>query len=778
MDKYKEREYMGRIGNNVINHTGGYDGKYNSIVSLSSHILDVSIIGMKTYMYDKDDINEEDIDILSCALTLHDLDKVMYYKLDIDKEHTDKELLREYFEYDWFGIIDYLGKHSNNPVDEYFDIIYYLIKRTEKRDSIDNLPNVPIKYRQMSKYCELSDSTVSIDDVSDKYNNLLNYYSEDYVHTINITRSSRPIIHFLVLDSIKNTIINNTNNIIIGNTDTDIIYIGNNINIDKYKDDIINDVSESIKNRFDFNCKATGQILNYNALPIVDIKYNDKKDIIRSEYIDNTIKRETWGTKKHENIPEEYKEYLPVILHRLYVLKDYDFDNDTLNEYMDNIKDEYHGSKYKVKLIHKVLDNYDEVGDEFITECKEYEDDLKETLLSDNNIIENVVDTILGNDYQEDIIIPSNDEVCYMCGKEAHNKYQGNTLFTTEGYSKRTEYEQKYKNICDTCLTSNAIFNDIVDKSEAYGDDIIMVYFYYNTFTSSLSEVSDKMTTEILDGTLAFDDSEDGIGAITLYNPTVHIQPITVDKTSAESEKNRKLRTVKNILERVKSTGLKVTLSTPFKPFESNDSVFVDNNSIREQNILGLKEIERYEDIDQKLSLLSIGNQFQGKLNENYPYQYIIPNEPENIINNSSVKFDIPPNKINNIEYYINNYNSMSGMYELAEKGYELYGFEYDSKHKRTKVVRECLNTLIDAKQKSISRDEMITMVSGKAQSVADRMSDGNYNKTKESNEFSKVLIEYVDDKYDNIAELTKKQNTIINTYDYAYLKCLDKHSD
>lgn len=774
----KLRRYMGIVGNNIIDEVGQYDGKYNSTVSLASHLIDVSLIGLQSYIHDVDgNIDDEMFDVLASALTLHDLDKVVEHKENITADSTDREVLDLYFENDWFEIESYLSQHSDDPIDEYEDILLYLIKRTEKRDSIESMPSVPPKFRRLSRYCELADSTVSEmtnhSDVQRGYDNLEDFYGDNELQYLKLVRTERPILHYIIVDVVEDCI-RDRGRTVLGSTPTGILYLGDEIEITELVDPLADRVSTEISREFEFNCTANWRSVDYDALPVVDIPLDKKRENIKTQYTKNVLKHDPCDTEVIEDIPDEFMNILPEALHKLYVEGNYEFADDNLQDLVTEIQDEHHGSKHKILLIHKVLQNWIEYKDGFIEECKSWTDEFHSSIEPDKNHIESVIEDVLGIRF-DTVKIPSSENVCHMCGQEATTEYNGdNTVLQTRGFSKRTSADQRNRKICETCQMEHALISSLVDQSDAYGDDIMMVYFYFDNFSSSLAleETADRTRADILNGDLAFDDDSDGLGSISLYNPLVHFQPITVEGTNVESEKNRKLRTVKDILERIKDTGMKARITTPFRPFEPSEEVFKDNNPVYPQEVLDATTIDRYEDLDEIVDTLRIGSMFQAETEENYPYQYVVPATAENIIYNAERKFSNTPSTVTLLGSYVHDYCKMSDMKTVAEKGLNLYGHQYQSKYKKVKIVRAGLDKILEARNDDLDRNQTIELVAGEVSSASQSLT---YTvSTEDAEAFAESLIEYCD-QFKGITELSDKKNSIVNTYKFAYERAMNK---
>jgi hypothetical protein len=753
--KYNQRRYMGLVGSKVINEVGRYDGSDDTVVSLASRILNTGLIGLNTYLYDtiatdKKSFDEEELDTLSTALTLQHVEQI------VSNKTGEEGGVKEYYENDWFEL--------KNNLEHNVDEVQRLVES----------PN-----SELGRYCQLATSTADVmtnnSSVQDGYEVLQEFH--DDAQMIQLTRSERPLTHYMVIEAVEQEL-HDMGFVVLGSTPTGILYLGSEVETDNLIEDVSERVAELIASRFNFGCKAKFRSVSYNALPVVELPLDEKRRIISDEYIENVITDDASGTEPIETIPDEFVEVLPEALHKLYVEKDLSFEDERLVEEMDDIKEEYHGMKYKMWIIQRVLEDYDRLGESFIEECRKWTDDYEDAITPEGSPLKSIVEVVFGESY-EDVELPSASNSCFLCGQHAENSYQGGRVYGTNStYSRRTSFDQDKKSICTKCNMEDSMISSLIDDSGVYGDDIAMVYLFFDNFSGSIAveELADERVSDVLEAELAFTESDsDGLGAVSLYNPLVHMQPVALDSGKNESDSNKKLRMVRNILKRVQDTGMKARVTTPFRPFDPSNEVFKDSNPVQAQLSIGAEYVERYEDVDELVELLDIGNQFHGATTESYPYQYIVPPKAESLIHNAERKFDVPPSNKTLLQSYIVDNCSMNDMKKVASLGFDLVGYQYESKHAKTKMFREALDALLDARQKNFDRDGEVEIVAGAVMRAAEDQSDYVDSETVE--EFSEALVEYCE-QYDTLHELSNKKNSIADTYKFAFERVMDEHNE
>lgn len=780
-----QRGYMHQIGTDVIDELGRYDGKRQSNISLASHIVNTTLIGLNVYAYEElilkgnDRIDEEEYKLLSVALTLHDVNKIVSATQDKDITNNSKEALELYFEEDVLGIDSYL-----DGADEYFMDILYLIQRTETGENASETRGYNSEYTGLEAYCEIGDgvsSATTAGDMKDGYrrlNRMMSHISSNIVHHLSFNRTSRPFLSSIVMEEVKGELQDEYGLVICSST-TDVLYLGNPIDKSELKEKVSDEVASTIADRFGLSCKANWQSVNYGILEYAGIGINKKRHIISDEYIKTVLKGAQAGINKIESVPTKVEDNLPELLHRIYNEKNYEFQDDNVQQLWKDTKEDVGSMKSKVHFIFRLCDRYQKYQEYVESIVDGYDESLEKVLTPENSPSNEAVNAFFG-EISDSLDASPSDEICFLCGQHSENDYKGNTLYGTNSkFTKRVGVEQKYKKICRACSMEESLIQSNIEESDQISDDITMVFFYYDNFVAEVHKSVRQERVNILDDTIDFGSNKEGLGVESLFALPVHIQPLSLSTGRGESDGNKKLRITRDILKKINSAGMKATISTPFRPFESERYVLNDMNPTDEQRALSLNTIEKFEDVNRALMLLQIGYEINGATTKKSPYLEIQRDNFLHIVHKSVTNFDDGHRRKSVIDYCKNYHtDSYMSMKEVAENGFELYRKNFnDSKHEKTSVFREAVESTMSGIYDGMDEEELFELVCGKVMTSANRQQDGGYEVDSELvEEFVESLFNYLED--NNLMELQKlsdRENDIVDAYYFTYEQVLSE---
>jgi hypothetical protein len=443
----------------------------------------------------------------------------------------------------------------------------------------------------------------------------------------------------------------------------------------------------------------------------------------------------------------------------------------------DETKDDVGGMKVKAHFMGRLCHNFNEYEDEIEQIVDGYKDILEDVLTVKISPSEEAVRQFFEGPVG--VSVDSSNGSCFICGSSASKDYKDPNLYGTNAFSKRVGVEQKYKKICETCMLEESLIRRNIEESDQYLDDLSMIFFYYDDFVAEIHRNLKEEKINILDDTIDFNPESEGLGAVSLMNAPIHVQPLSLGSGQNESDGNKKMRVVREVLKKIQSTGMKATISTPFKPFRSDRLVFRDLNPIVEQLEFGLAEVERFGDLERLLAFLQICHEINGATNKNSPYLEFQMDDFLEIVHKSVLVFD-DIQKRKSVKRYCKNHHSEEymSMKEVARNGFELYRTSYnDSKHKKTSVFREAVESVMTGLNQGVGEEELRELVAGRVMTAANRQQDGNFEVGVEQvEEFVDSLIEYLEDNsMMELQELSDRENNIIDAYYYTYEDVLNE---
>lgn len=760
----------------IIEKAGRYDGKYKSNVSLASHIINAVLVGANSYAYDKfvkgdEDPDEEELKVLLSALALHDVNKYVNEKHGWDKQKNDSETLKKYFEDDDFGIEEFLDS-------DYFNDLLYLIQRTETREDSTGSRGTKTKFRHLDRYCRMGDAAASEilnEGIRSGKEYLERKYSSldgDHVHLLEFTAVEQPILNDLLIASVKSYIAGENGDelkgVVIGSTSDAVLYLGEPIDYDELRETTAEILGELMSSRHDFSCKLNWNSFDYDILSEVGIPFDEKKEIIADEFV-NLLERGSAGVEPFEDVPEGYQDYLPILSKAMYIDGKTEFEDSAVQEIYDDIREEQGAQKSKLHFIAYLLETYPEHED-FLESLKmETEPKLREDLEPDSDAIGTVINRFFGDDVDDEV--SPKDSMCFLCGRETSREYQKGheAFYTTQSYSRRVEPHDKYKKICGVCNLEYALLTDICRKNDInLRNDVEVAYFYYDDFVGDVRLYEEEASPMIQGDTTVMGKPN---ASIELFSPQYHLQPFYV------IDENHRMNVVRECLETLRNSGMKVVIGKPFSRFETSSYVFEDEEAIRPEEVLGIDKVERYEGLGRPLALFDLMATVGAEADLNNSYLELDRDELHSIANFVVVNHDSDQpmrhtSKFKKATDYLETYHgdNLMEMKQVAQNGMDLFGKQYDSKYKKTKVFRECLDSFLSGMSQGMDDNVLLEHVAGQVYDAAKREDYAGHVEYEETMEFVESVKEYLQENemYD-LKRMSDWENALVNSYYFAY---------
>jgi CRISPR-associated protein Csc3 len=789
---------------NVIDAAGQYDAKVDSTAncSLAAHILNAVTVGVNAFVYEAvgedEDLYEdygEDVQVLAAALALHDTDKFVREAYGIDVEGNTSEAFNWYFDPepdkdgedrdgDPFGIEDFLGEG-------YRDDLQYLVQRTETRENSTETRGVATSFNGLERYCRIGDSTASValkqgvEGVHDQLSTLIG--SED-AQRIQFTRLEQPILNDTLLGTAKEVIAGETGNrtygVVIGSSPDSIVYLGEPIDRSTLKEAVAERVPEQVST-FQFECKLTWNSFDYDILEEIAIPVERKEEKIRQK-AKNLLTSGSGRDDAFERVPDGFEEYLPVLIKAIYEngWKEYPTERltTTFNEVYNSIEGgkSTKGQKVKVQFLAHLCENHEDYRSDLEILRDEVQHSLHDDLEPEIDAIGTVVDRFFDGRIAPDL--GSKDEMCFLCGAQTDTKYQKglSAVYRTQEYSRRVPPHAKYKSICEVCNLEYALLSSICEQHDvSTNNSLEIAYFYFDDFLGDVRVRSNRIGNIVQgDG----DELDDPEIASTLIQPQYFLQPVYV------LDENHRMAVVRQVMRAAQESGMKVVIGRPFTRFESADAVFADEETTRPQELLGLDEAERFgplpsfirndqtdSHLRRALQLFKIMSMVGQDANMSNPYLQLDRDTFHSIANFAVVNHDHAV-RLTDLKEYFEAYHETEfmEMKTVAERGIDLFGKQFDSKYKKTKIFREALDAFLSGKNQQMDDDRLIEYVESQVYAAADREDYAGHATPEQAEAFVTAIREYLveNDLYD-LKKLSDWENALVNSYYYAYEQSL-----
>ncbi|MFC7132349.1 MULTISPECIES: hypothetical protein [Salinibaculum] len=810
------------LAGRLIDQAGNYPGKYDPPVALSTHLINVVTVGLTVYVYervvnDEGEIDDTEVRLLLAALALHDTNKYVdaAYDCSLDTSNNSEEVLDYYFDQgDDFDITEVLPGESEEELARDRADVKWLVQRTEAyEDESETRGASTRRVRGLERYCRISDGFVSVvheDGLEKGVEWLEKFFADDDspVQYVEFTRLEQPVLNNHLLTTVKHiigdrgdepleTINPPTHGLILGSTPNEVAYLGVPIERDTLREAVDSELMSRITEEHEFNAKTEWRSFEYDILAEVDIHFDEKREIIAEGYAE-TLRQGSGTDHEFESIPDEFAAHLPELAKVVFRDQNYEsaFENyPSMARLWEEISegDTYNSFTQKIGFIAELLrrwtgavaDGYEvaTVRDELADFAEEHRDSLRDDLQPESEAGGVVVDRFFETGLEEEISVPSGDEMCFLCGRHSTRDYKkgNNAFYRTQSFSRRVEPEGDYKKICPVCNLEHALLRDTVeDHDYSVGADIKIAFVYYDAFVANLT-VGATGESDRLVRSLQSDEEEVAATVTTpelvahSFAPQYHLQPIYADT------ENGRLRQVRELLEALVSNGFKVLIGKPFTGFEPQDALFADLVPTRRERSYSVDRIESFDDLRQSRRLFDIlrsaadsGDYDAGRELISLPGDTLEP-IADLVVQNSewyaSVREDTHSHFTDStykVTYML--------MRNVAESGLELYGKEYGSRHKKVKIFRLAVDSALDGLNRGLADEELVEHTAGQVYKAAQEEEYTGRVTTEQATQFVESLFEYLESD-DSLTkeDLSSRRNTLANTYLFAYDQLLNE---
>ncbi|WP_238398284.1 hypothetical protein [Halorussus salinus] len=778
---------------NVIGAAGEYDAKVDSSAncSLAAHILNAVTVGVNAFVFeaiepdaDIEDEYMEDIEVLAAALALHDTNKYVREAYGFDAHGNTEEAFEYYFDPeegpgDDFGIEEFLGEG-------YREDLHYLVQRTEKREDSRETRGVDTEFSGLERYCRLGDVAASValrDGVGGVYDSLTTYFDDETVHLVEFTELEQPLLNDLLLGTTKEVVAGDadhkTSGVVVGSSPDTILYLGEEIEREALRQEVESTLPDKIGSEFSFSCKLSWNSFDYDILAEVEMGVEEKERIIAEAFRD-LLERGSAGVEPFEYIPEEFDQYFPVLAKAIYVDGRSEFDDSGVQDAYDRIKDEQGVQKVKLHFVAYLVQHYEDHAGFLDSFADEIRPKLHDDLEPESDAIGAVAKRFFEGQAAPDL--GGKEEMCFLCGAETDTKYQKGIsgIYRTQEYSRRVPPHAKYKSICEVCNLEYALLADLCERTDVSTNNSLEVaYFYFDDFLGDV-RVRSRRVGNVVQGDA--DEMDDMELEVNLFGPQYFLQPVYV------MDENHRMAVIRQVMQTAQETGMKVVVGRPFTRFESADAVFTDEEATRPQELLGLDEVERFGPLPdfvtdgrtdshfrRALQLFKIMAMVGRDADLSNPYIHLDRDTFHSIADFAVVNHE-NATRLSDLREYFENYHedALMDMKTVAERGIDLFGQQYNSKYKKTKVFREALDAFLSGKNQQMDDDELVEYVESQVYAVADREDYAGYVEVGEAEAFVEAIRMYLveNDLYD-LKKLSDWEDALVNSYYYAYDQAL-----
>ncbi|WP_323192601.1 hypothetical protein [Halostella sp. PRR32] len=793
---------------NVLKHAGEYDAKTDpeETTSLAAHIINAMTVGVNTFVYNAVDGGrdimelEEELSVLTAALALHDTNKYVREAYGVEADGNTREAFDAYFENgDDFGIEEFLGEG-------YRDDLHYLVQRTEVNEDSRETRGTETEFAGLDRYCQIGDQVASValrDGIKGGFAKLRKKLDDSEVHLLELTQVEQPILNDELLAATKQAMSGKDGGkeygVVVGSTPDRVLYLGDEVDRDVLRERTYERVKQNLTDNgpYSFSCKLGWNSFNYDILGELSLPVEEKIEQIRRQTVD-LLKSDAGGIEPLERIPKGFEEYLPALIKAIYVDGVDDFDNRNLQDRYDEVYDSIEGGKstkgqkIKLEFITELARSYQEFSEDLDWLQKKYVPELKEDLKPSVDAILESVSALF--EIKSNVEIPDKSEMCYLCGKQTETKYQKgqSAVYRSYEFSKRVPPHGEYKKICEVCNLEYALLADTCERADVnLNSNVGVAYYYFDEFLGDIRLRGGRVGLQQGE-TIDLSDME---VETNLLKPQYYIQPFNFGGHPAMGEKNHRMVTVRQLMQAAQDAGMKIVLGRPFTRFESSNAAFVDEDAIRQQELLELDVADRFgplppfadrddgheqSHLRRALALCKIIATVGQEAGMRNSYLQL-DRDTFHHLANFAVQNHENATHLSDLESYLETYHTdqLMDMKTVAERGVDLFGEQYDSKYKKTKIFREAIDAFLSGKNQRMSDDDLREHVAAQVYDAADREDYAGYVTVEEAEAFVDALQAYlVENDLDSLKKLSDWENALVNSYLYAYEQVLYEDDD
>lgn len=581
--------------------------------------------------------------------------------------------------------------------------------------------------------------------------------------------------------------------LLLGTTTNAVAYLGASVQRSQLRSEIESVLMDHITEDADFDCKTEWRSFDPDVLTELALGFEQKHEIIAEGYAD-TLARGSGTEHEFEQIPDGFKRVLPELAHLVFNLKDFDMAFEGLSELPQLQKqvresDAYNNQTWKIGFLAEILrrvtgsvdDGYDpETLDQELENVRErVQPALAELLEPEADAGTEVVERFFAGRQAPAETLPASDEMCFLCGRPATTDYQkGNDgFYGTSKFSRRVPPEGEYKRICPVCNLEHALLRDSCERRGVrVGEDTEIAYIYYDEFLAGLT-IGQHVVYDLTDEEQGYTVADPDLLANSMQ-PQYHLQPFYA------GGQNGRLAAIRQFLDDLVAKGLKMVIGKPFATFRPQNALFTDLNPGRRQVAFGADVIESAEGRRRVSALFDLLGQVAGQsdsIDASNAYTSVPDDDFWNladvVVQHTEWYSDVRTQAAEYFEHYDKDKYML--MREVAQSGLELYGEQYGSRHKKTKIFREAIDATLDGLSRDKNRDEMHEHVAGQVYKAARTEKYAPHTTTEEAEVFVDKLFSFLREEESlDKAALSRRRNTLTNTYLFAYDQLLNETNE
>ncbi|QSZ68142.1 hypothetical protein RJ40_11885 [Methanofollis aquaemaris] len=803
-------DYISTVVPDLFRESARYDAKYERDVSFPAHVITAVLTGATLYLYNQQQVNHHsikmlDVKILCTALTLHDVQKFWNEKTGTKIKGNYRSAIEKYFETDPFHLKQYFPDWN-----EYFDDIVFLVQHAQESDEAEHESRYcRSKFGKLLSFVKIGDKVASWGKSEYSLPNICKELSDRGfdAHHIVLPDIPQQLFSQVIYRSVKRAITDG-GGIPLLLSPHGILYLApeqvpldphvlehligeeliQNIeskpNISDRKFDIapLLSIPLDVNTRFTVFLNSVRERTESGLLSVLG-KTTYPADTLLQEaiaclsyFIYNDKRGHDWTS--FPKIETEITDQRTLLaLRKIGEIRQHFPDTEGVG-----------GQKCKAYSVHEIVQRSDELKDELLQLHPAVTKVLRDQLSQECSVLDPFVQTILflNKDDLACMDLPSpkgGTDVCFMCGAPAHQNYKpGKHFIQSGGFTKSTTLQDQYKRYCDACQIEFLLLNRLIENSSFnVREDLLFFYFYFDYTFANLDAFRAPLSRVAIHASTTKSDAWGINFTLGDFRTPFHIKPMAI-RVPGKMNKNPDLaskttwraRAIHTALKMCTAAGCRCIVTAPYSTVKMQAFAFSNEMPTRLEKTLKLDTIKSFAEVRLRDAQLDFINRL-GSLKGLFQVQEFKP------------IFVIPfaKRQVDNFEpWVVSHGDDLNALFRddgdmemktVAQKGAALFGtHRFGGTHKKVKIFRTTLESLMNALSQGFSEDEAVRFAS--AEVMKDVLRE-QYSKKKgkdipaECLDFVSSVSDYLKDKkLLSVNGIVTWENSLTDLYEFEYI--------
>lgn len=802
-------DYISTVVPDLFRESARFDAKYIRGVSFPAHVITAVLTGATLYLYTQQQGNHHsiktlDVKMLCTALTLHDVQKFWNEKTGAKIKGNYRSLIEKYFETDPFQLTHYFPEWN-----KYLDDIVFLVQHAQESDEADHESRYSRpKFGKLLPFVKIGDKVASWGKTEYSLPKICKKLSTQGfdAHHIVLPNIPQQLFSQVIYRSVKRAITDG-GGIPLLLSPHGILYLApEQVPLDPHvlKSLIGEELIQNTESRPNISDRKF-DLAPLLSIPLdVDTRYTVFLNSVRERTESGLLSALGKTTYPADTLIQEAIACLSYFIyndkrgsdwtsfpkieseitdqHTLLALKKI---GDIRQHFADT--EGIGGQKCKAYSVHEIVQRSHELKDELLQLHPIVTKLLRDLLSQEFSVLDPFIQTILflNNDdlASLDFSFPEGGtDVCFMCGAPAHQDYKPGTHFIQSGgFTKSTTLQDQYKRYCDVCQIEFLLLNQLIKNSPFnVREDLLFFYFYFDYTFANLDAFRAPLSRVAIHASTTKSEKWGINFTLGDFRTPFHIKPMAIrvpGKMSKNPDRASKTtwraRAIHTALKMCTAVGCRCVVTAPYSTVKMQKYVFYNEMPTRLEKTLELDKITSFSEARLRNAQLALIN----RLNPLKGLYQIQEFKPISVI-------PFAKKQVENFEpWVVSHGDELNALFqdgdmemkEIAQKGAALFGtHRFGGTHKKVKIFRTTLESLMNALAQGFSDDEAVRFASAEVMKDVHRE---QYSK-KQGKDIPAECLDFVSSVSDylknkklwSVNGIVTWENSLTDLYEFEYI--------